>query len=249
MVTSDKCPALDTRVRVTKEVQKEVIEQKLVTDVVPKAVTVQKRITRVVPKEVTEQKEVTVTVAKQIQTSSVVYVNKTVNVTKMVPVVTQIEVTTSTRSEHPAAVMVLLDGSTSLIEKTDGWPSVVKGDGMGSWRKEKQVAIELISAMQKDLTKLQVGMVQFSGYPGNTKPQDSLLGGEWANATENCTSWGTNGLVRGLPAVQACPGQYSLYQVPLSANLPQVQVQIDKQTLMEGKQIYRLVMSRLFTLV
>ena len=225
-----------------------------VTVTVMESVTEVQNVTRTYLRNVTEVKNVTTSVWENVTEwqkaiTVVIYVNKTVNVTKMVPVVTQIEVTTSTRSEHPAAVMVLLDGSTSLIEKTDGWPSVVKGDGMGSWRKEKQVAIELISAMQKDLTKLQVGMVQFSGYPGNTKPQDSLLGGEWANATENCTSWGTNGLVRGLPAVQACPGQYSLYQVPLSANLPQVQVQIDKQTLMEGKQIYRLVMTRLFTLV
>jgi hypothetical protein len=186
---------------------------------------------------VKEPRNVTVTRKREVQNSTVIFVNKTVNITKFVPVVEKIEVKQSFTSEHPAAVMILLDGSTSIIEKTTGWPQQIKGDGMGSWRTEKKAAIELITALQQNLTKLQVGMVQFSGYPGNTKPQDSLLGGEWAKQYENCTTWGTNGMEAvqfGGAPTQACPGQYALYSVNMSHNLSDVQLKIDEQPLMRG---------------
>ena len=78
------------------------------------------------------------------------------------------ESTHSTKSGHPADVMILLDGSTSILYKTQGFPPTggqLIGDGMEQWRKEKRAAIKLISALGRNLTDLEVGMLQFSGWP------------------------------------------------------------------------------------
>ena len=111
--------------------------------------------------------------------------------------------------------MLLLDGSSSMIETRETvlangrLEKKAVGDGLGVWNKEKQAATQLISALSRKLKNFRSGVVQFSGFPGNDKPQDSLLFPKPAGLSaipQNCTAlgWGTNGIPKTTANITDC---------------------------------------------
>jgi hypothetical protein len=87
--------------------------------------------------------------------TEVVSRNETVQV--RVPRLITTNSTVSSRSEQPADVFLLLDGSGSMICRAAGCKYT-----MENWDLEKEAAIKMIAGMQQNLTNLTAGMAQFS---------------------------------------------------------------------------------------
>ena len=112
-------------------------------------------------KPILTTKQENVTIPTQVSRSmqkvvtEVVSRNETVQV-RVPRLITTIS-TVSSRSEQPADVFLLLDGSGSMICRAAGCKYT-----MENWDLEKEAAIKMIAGMQQNLTNLTAGMAQFS---------------------------------------------------------------------------------------